>query len=245
MPLSVNFNSAAKKDRKIDIVFCIDATGSMSPCIDSIKANAKKFYLDFVETMTNDFNSNVEEVNLKVISFRDYTSDSFEEAMQQSEWFELSAGDDDKYQQCLDSIIADGGGDAPENGLEALFYAMTTDWKARGSNDRQVIVLFTDADAIPFGTQMGEANYPKDMVDMDGLLSTWMCKQPGFISQSDFKLKDKCKRLVMFGPAGSIYEDLAKKLERSQFIPVVMDSGLGELDFDNVIKIIAASASTF
>ena len=245
MPIPVNFSSATKKDRKIDIVFCIDATGSMSPCIDSIKANAKKFYLDFVETMTNDFNSNVEEVNIKVISFRDYTSDAPEDAMQQSSWFDLAAGDDDKYQECLDNIIADGGGDAPENGLEALFYAMTTDWKARGSNDRQVIVLFTDADAIPFGTQTGEANYPKDMVDMNGLLQTWMCHQPSFVSQSDFKLRDKCKRLVMFGPAGSIYEKLAKDLERSQFIPVIMDSGLGDIDFESVIKIIAASASAF
>ena len=132
-------------ERKIDIVFCIDGTGSMTPCIDAIKNNAKKFYMDFVQKMTEE-GSSVDELNIKVITFRDYTEDG-KEAMVQSEWYDITAGDDVEYEKHLNGIVADGGGDEPENGLEALFYAMTTDWNAKGDKDRQVIVLFTDADA--------------------------------------------------------------------------------------------------
>ena len=234
--------NSTKKDRKVDIIFCIDGTGSMSPCIGQVKANAKKFYQDFVDKMTNDFDSNVEELSIKVITFRDY-SENDQPAMVQSEWFELTAGDEDAYSKHLSGIVADGGGDDPENGLEALFYAMTSDWNAKGDNDRQVIVLFTDADAIPLGKQAGQANYPDKMVDYEGLKNTWYCVRPEFLSQADFKLKERCKRLVMFGPAGSVYEQLQKDFNRSLFVPVKMDAGLRDMDFEDVIKIIAASAS--
>lgn len=239
----MGLNSTAK-DRKIDIIFCIDGTGSMSPCIDKVKSNAKKFYQDFVEKMTNDFNSNVEELDIKVITFRDYEDDGVN-AMVQSEWFDLTTPDDEiKYSQHLSSIIADGGGDDPENGLEALFYAMTADWKAKGDNDRQVIVMFTDADALPLGARKGAAAYPENMVDEAGLLNTWSCIRPDFLSQAEFKLKERCKRLVLFAPPGTVYESMIKTYNRCQFVPVKMDAGLGDMNFDDVIKIIAASASS-
>lgn len=230
-------------ERKIDIIFCIDGTGSMSPCIDAVKSNAKKFYMDFVEKMTNEYGSSVDELNIKVITFRDYMEDG-NQAMVQSEWYDITAGDDVEYEKHLNGIIADGGGDEPENGLEALFYAMTSDWNAKGDKDRQVIVLFTDADAVPFGTHNGHPNYPADMVDADGLLNTWMCIRPAFLNQGDFKLKERCKRLLMFAPAGTIYETMQGSYNRSQFIPVQMDAGLGDITFDEIIKTIAASASS-
>ena len=47
----------------------------------------------------------------------------------------------------------------------------------------------------------------------------------------------------MFAPAGTIYETLNGSFNRSQFTPVQMDAGLGDMNFDDIIKIIAASAS--
>ena len=35
----------------VDVVMCIDATGSMSPIIDEVKNNAISFYEKFVESM--------------------------------------------------------------------------------------------------------------------------------------------------------------------------------------------------
>ena len=41
----------------------------------------------------------------------------------------------------------------------------------------------------------------------------------------------------------TVYETMMKVFNRCQFTPVQMDAGLGDMDFEEVIKIIAASAS--
>ena len=236
-------NLGGRTDRKIDIVFCIDGTGSMTPCIDKVKANAKKFYKDFVEKMTADYNTDVDRVCVKVITFRDFHDDG-DKSLVESEWFDLSAGDDAKYDYHLHGIVAEGGGDDPENGLEALFTAMKCDWNAMGDKDRQVIVLFTDADALALGDRQSEPGYPDKMPkDEIELQNAWLGARPAFLSQSEFKLKDRLKRLVIFAPAGTKYADLSKTYNRCQFIPVSLADGMAEWDFDDIIKIIAASAS--
>ncbi len=238
-------NSMMTKERKIDIIFCIDGTGSMVPCIDRVRANAKKFYMDFVDSMTREFNSTVDELNVKVIVFRDYGADSYDMAMAQSDWFDLTAGDTDLYEKYLDSIVADGGGDLPENGLEALFKAMTADWKSLGPNDRQVIIMFTDADAKEIGTTTitRPDGSVEDMVDEVGLENTWMGNFPAFLPQDAQKLRERGKRLVIYAPSGTKYETLTGKLNRSVFIPTEMNKGMKEIDFSDVIKVLAASAS--
>ena len=48
----------------------------------------------------------------------------------------------------------------------------------------------------------------------------------------------------MFAPAKSIYEDrLQKNMNRSQFKPVLPMKGMADITFDEVIKILCASAS--
>ena len=36
---------------EVDLVFCIDATGSMDPILDTVKSNALNFYQDFMGVM--------------------------------------------------------------------------------------------------------------------------------------------------------------------------------------------------
>ncbi|MBQ4443906.1 MAG: VWA domain-containing protein [Clostridia bacterium] len=239
-------SNTPQTNRNVDIVFCLDGTGSMSPCLDMVKQNAQKFYQDLLEKLTLEYNSSVDDICIKVIVFRDYLDDG-DHAMIESEWFDMTAGDTDKYEAFLKGIVAEGGGvSLEENGLEALYYAMATDWNARNPKDRQVIVLFTDADALDLmdAQRKGLPNYPQNMVDRDGLVSMWECILPPFMAQGDLKLQKKCKRLVMYAPAGTKYEDLAKDLNRSQFIPVDLSAGLGDLNFDDVIRIIASSISS-
>lgn len=221
--------------RNIDVVFCIDGTGSMAPCIESVKNNARRFYLDFAAAMT-DLGSEIDSMRVKVIVFRDYHDDG-DESMVESSFFELPA-DNAEFEKYLSDISANGGGDGPENGLEALYYAMHSDFTT-GSKDRQVIVLFTDAEALELKQRAGEANYPADMVDEAGLIETWSC----LVQEKGFKLREKNKRLVLFAPDGTKYKTLKSKLNRSIFEPVDMAHGLGDIDFKEIIKIIAASAS--
>lgn len=235
-------SNTPQTNRNIDIIFCIDATGSMSPCLDMVKKNAQQFHQDLTQQLTMECNTIVDSLNIKVIAFRDYKDDG-DQAMVQSEWFDMTAGDAGRYDTFLKGIVADGGGDLPENGLEALYFAITSDWNAKGQKDRQIIVLFTDADALELQDpdRVKSPAYPKNMVDEGGLISLWSGIMAPYMSQGDLKLKAKCKRLIMYAPAGSKYEKLSTTLDCSQFIPTDMQAGLGDLDFKDVIKVLAAS----
>lgn len=221
--------------RNIDVVFCIDGTGSMAPCIESVKSNARRFHLEFVSAMT-DLGSEIDSMRVKVIVFRDYHDDG-EQAMMESPFFELPTDTAD-FEKYLADVSANGGGDGPENGLEALYYAMKSDFTT-AAKDRQVIVLFTDAEALDLKERSGEAGYPADMVDEAGLVEMWAC----MAQDPSFRLRERNKRLVMFAPDGTKYKALKSKLNRSVFEPVNMADGLGDIDFKEIIKIIAASAS--
>ena len=229
--ISPNFISTK---RNIDIVFCIDGTGSMAPCIESVKRSAKRFYADFARAMTES-NSEIDSLRVKLIVFRDYKCDG-QDSMVESSFFELPA-DENQFAAYLDGIHAFGGCNEDANGLEALYRAMKSDF-ATGSKDRQVIVLFADTTAIPLGSRGNYAGYPRDMVNDKGLLETWMCTQ-----SHPSKLRERNKRLVMFAPKGSCYEDIKQRYNRSIFTPVQIHGGLDEISFGDIIKIIAASAS--
>jgi hypothetical protein len=58
----------------VDIVFCIDVTGSMSPIIDQLKANALRFY-DDVQSKLTVMRKSVDQLRVQVIAFRDFVAD--------------------------------------------------------------------------------------------------------------------------------------------------------------------------
>ena len=71
----------------VDIVFCIDVTGSMTPILDAVKANALRFY-DDVQANLTDKGKNVDELRVRIIAFRDFAADP-ETALQESSFFRL------------------------------------------------------------------------------------------------------------------------------------------------------------
>lgn len=187
--------------------------------------------------MTEKYNSELDSMRARVIVFRDYECD--EDAMVMSDFFELPI-DDAEYENFLAGVVANGGGDIPENGFEALYYAMKSDFTT-GTNDRQIIVLFTDADALDLGERASSGRYPNDMVDMDGLINTWNCATGQ--QDSSLKLRERNKRLIIYAPEGTKYERLKDRLNRCIFKAVVPATGMEEIDFKEIIDIIAASAS--
>lgn len=224
-----------KKERNVDVVFCIDATSSMGPCIENVRNHAKKFYQDFMYTMTNDYNSDVTSLRVQIITFRDLECDM--EGLVKSDFFELP-DDNDLFERYLNGIKPMGGGDYKESGLEALYAAMTTEWIARGHDDRQVILLFSDSDAIGFTEKRNRPGYPNTF-DEKLFTDTWMC-QLG----NRNKMQERTKRLVLFAPATSIYETvLQKRMNRSVFNPVAPLKGMADISFDAVVRILCASAS--
>ena len=225
-----------KKEKRVDIVFCIDATNSMGPCIDNVRKHSKQFYSDFVEKLKTEYDSDVTNLRVQVVTFRDLECDV--DAIQKSEFFELPA-DTYRFSSYLDRITPRGGGDFKESGIEGLYTAMTTDWVAKSDSDRQVIILFTDADAIDFDEKRERDGYP-NMVDETKFISTWKCT----LGNANV-LSPRAERLVMFAPPNSVYfKKLNKIMQRTQFCPVAPQKGMADLDFDTIMKLLCASVSS-
>ena len=68
-------------DYNVDIVMCIDATGSMASIIDDVKRNALSFYQKFVDEMEAKAKS-VQQLRIKVIAFfmGSFLSDAYKSA---------------------------------------------------------------------------------------------------------------------------------------------------------------------
>lgn len=184
-------------DYNVDIVMCIDGTGSMSPIIEQVKANALSFYQKFVDEMEKqDPPKSVEQLRIKVIVFRDFKCDS--EPLLESRFFKL---DDEKteFSDFVNSIVAEGGGDVSENALEALALAMKSDWVRTGTKRRHVIMLYTDAPALAFEDRASEPGYPSDMPKNFAELREWWEGQEMELSS---------KRLLIFAPDANPWSDM-------------------------------------
>lgn len=175
----------------VDLVFCIDATGSMNPVLNLVKSNALSFYSDLMNVL-NSKGKRVESVRIKLIAFRDYVADG-DDAMLVTDFFTLP-DDSEEFSQAVKSITAFGGGDVPEDALEALAYAIRSDWSKSGTKKRQIIVLWSDAPPHPIGFGKNMENYPSGMAaDFRELTDWWENEQNGFINR-------RAKRLILYTP---------------------------------------------
>jgi len=179
---------------EVDLVFCIDATFSMDPILDKVKANAINFYRDFYTIMQNKGKS-VSQLRIKIVAFRDYKADKHK-AMMTTNFFVLP-NQTAEFEACIKSIEPEGGGDLPEDGLEAIAYAIRSEWCNGPGKKRHVIVVWSDDATHPLGVgpKMELDCYPNGMAQsFDELTRWWGCKQmPGLMDEN-------AKRLLMFTP---------------------------------------------
>lgn len=121
-----------------DIVFCIDATYSMQPCFDSVKAEVDTFVSGLQSKADVDF-------RLRLIAYRDLHDPG---ARNDPPWTITSFTNSvDEFRNALASVTASGGGDLPESTLDALYLALHSPW--RPNKTHKTIVLLTDDDTHP------------------------------------------------------------------------------------------------
>ncbi len=215
----------------VDIVFCIDVTGSMTPIIDAVKANALRFY-DDVQTNLTAKGKNVDELRVRVVAFRDFGADG-ESALEESPFFQLPS-EQDAFRGFVDRLMAAGGGDAPESGLEAVALAMNSPWTTRGERRRQVIVVWTDQPAQP----LNPAVLPPSLrarvpADFSALTDLWEDAQGPLGSSS--------KRLILFAPDGPGWSDISGVWENVVHHPSQAGGGLSDVDYGTIVDSIGNS----
>lgn len=224
-------------DYTVDMVFCIDGTGSMedvtgsqTKIINMVKQNAINFYSDFNNTMAGK-GKKVRQLRVRLVVFRDYIADG-EYAMMVTDFFQLPQQAAD-FEACVNSIHADGGGDIPEDGLEALAYAIKSKWTDEGAKKRQVIVVWTDADAHALGFGSKSRFYPDGMPQELGELSDWW-DDPDLMRQNE-------KRLVLFAPDEGNWKYISDNWNLTWHIPSVAGNGLAERNYNEILNLIANS----
>ena len=215
----------------VDIVFCVDVTGSMTPILDQVKANALRFYGDVQSNLTAKGKA-IDELRVRVVAFRDIAADG-EAALQESPFFELPA-EETGFSGFVNGLVAEGGGDAPESGLEAVALAMTSPWTTRGDRRRQVIVVWTDAPAHPLdASAVPPALAGRVPADFSALTDMWEDPQGPLGSSS--------KRLILFAPDGPGWSDISGVWENVVHHPSQAGSGLSDVDYGTIIDSIGNS----
>lgn len=130
IPTPVQLPSVAKP--KIEVVFVLDTTGSMSGLIDAAKNNI----WSIASTMASA--QPAPEMHLGLVAFRD-RGDAYV-----TQVFDLSRDLDSMYAALMD-FRADGGGDGPESVNQALHEAVTRMSWSQDANSYKVIFLVGDA----------------------------------------------------------------------------------------------------
>lgn len=119
----------------IDLVFCIDTTGSMGDDIDEVKAQATMI-INTLASQTSDF-------RVGVIGFKDIGSNPPDDPIFQDFPF---TSDIDTIIANINALDADGGGDDPEAVYEALLRAMDNVTIGQWRNGvGKIIILMGDA----------------------------------------------------------------------------------------------------
>lgn len=216
----------------VDVVFCIDVTGSMGPILDVVKRSASTFHKRLEDIMAEKGRA-ISQLRLKIIAFRDF-GDHADDAIMETEFF-LFPAQLRNFNNFMRTLSAKGGGDEPESGLEALALAVRSPWECGLDRRRHVIVVFSDASAHPLGDprQMQAETYPKSIpASLAGLLEEW---------RSDLIMDNSAKRLLLFAPEVYPWSDIADEWSRTLFFPSEAGEGLEEFEFEEILNTIANS----
>ena len=147
------FNQETKVKGVVDVVFLLDVSGSMQPCIDALKTNISTF-IDTLTTTNANNESPVKDWRAAVIGFRDAAADP--------EWFQDNpfVRDQAELKSQLTRLEARGGGDEPESLLDALYKVINKGQSDKGgpedpqrwryrSDAARVVIVFSDASFKP------------------------------------------------------------------------------------------------
>ena len=219
----------------IDIVFCIDCTGSMGPVIDLVKEKVRKFPTDLKDALAVK-DKQIHELRIRVVAFRDLESDS--DALEVSEFFMVEPSTDSaNFESFVSRLGASGGGDEPESGLEALAIAMGSDWTDKGDRQRHLIVMFTDASAHKLEDRIGAIpSQYSDVVpaDINGLTDNWDGGQAT-------KLKKTARRLIIFGPDAYPWNEISDAWGQTVYLPSQAGKGLEDVEYATILDTVQNS----
>lgn len=219
----------------VDIVLCVDATASMGPVLESVKASALSFHQRLEAVMAAKGKA-ISQLRIKTIAFRDF-GDRADDALEETDFLRLPE-QAVQFETFLKGLEAVGGGDIPESGLEALSLAVASPWETGLDRRRHVVVMFTDAPAHPLGgPHSAVQGYPRSIPgSLDDLFEQW-----GYARSQSAVMEQSAKRLVLFAPEKEPWAAIAEDWDLTLHFPSKAGDGLQEFEMDEIIDTIANS----
>ena len=219
----------------VDIVFCIDVTGSMTPVLDLVKEKVQKFPRDLKDCLDKK-DKVINTLRVRIVAFRDFAYDA--DGIVVSDFFVVEPSNDlAKFESFVNGLSASGGGDEPESALEALGIAQMSNWTHEGDRQRHVIVMFTDASAHKLESRVGEVPGAfKDQVpaSFDELTDRWEGGQ-------SVSIKKAARRLLVFGPDAYPWNIISEAWSQVLFLPSQAGKGLEDVEYDTILNVIQNS----
>jgi hypothetical protein len=118
--------------RPVDIVFVLDVTESMQPYIDAVKQNIISFARDLA--------ANNRDYRLGLVTFEDYVISKYPDC--NCPYRNTMTSNVHQFIDWVSGLHAGGGGDIPEDQLDALAYAASFPFRPEAEG---IIILVTDA----------------------------------------------------------------------------------------------------
>jgi hypothetical protein len=145
--------------RPVDIIFVLDVTESMQPYIDAVKQNVIQF--------AQDLSANNRDYRLGLVTFEDYVVSKYPDC--NCAYRNSFTSDVHTFTDWVSSLHAGGGGDIPEDQLDALAYAASFPFRPQAEG---IVIIVTDAPPHHKGdnsryTQHDQAYHDHHALDTD------------------------------------------------------------------------------
>lgn len=208
----------------IDFVFCIDCSASMSGIFDCVKTTMFRL-IDESEARLKQKGRVIDKLRVRIVAFRDYLSAQKDRCppVLASPFVSLPE-EEDKLVRLIGALECAGGSSDGRDGLEALGFAMCSDWNQSKRYRHRIIVLFTNAAPNELGHGKASAAYPKGMAqDMDELTAWWD--------------SDRGRILVLFAPHEGEWKHISDNWNDIVHYYTPLESeGPSPMDMQNIIE---------
>ena len=216
-------------NRHFDVVLCVDGTKTMNSIgmdgrtyLDGVKETVKNIGPYLYGRMRR-YGCPITQLRIRIIVYRSYLSDS-ENAMLDTKWFTYP-DDIRAFESCVDSIVASGVGDSQKDGLEALAYAIKSDWTNKPAVRRHIIIVWTDADTNEIGCGKSSQYYPRGMPKDIVELTAWWDS-----------MNEVSKRLILFAPDQTNWNYISANWDNVVHYPSLAGQGTTDRIFDEVFS---------
>ncbi len=227
-------HSEFSRDYNIDLVFCVDCSRSMAGIMETVRRLIHCFSADLERLFVADDVRRIAKMRAKFIAFGGYSTDFPDNAPVLLTDFYTLPAESENFSKAASMLRA--GLDLPggkTSGLEALGFAIRSDWNTQGIMGRHIIVLFTDKEPHTLGFGKASPFYPCGMAkDFNELESWW-----GVHQESDY-ISTRKKRLILFAPDKGAWSTISDTWDNVIHYTVALNNGMADASYQQILDAI-------